>query len=146
MVRNDLDNKEYSLEELETIASDTRISVPQVLEQEISGMLDSLEAAEKILNSEDDVDLTEGTAVRRKRKIILWIAGTAVVAASASAVFAGLYRYRTPQDTFSDPEQAYAEVTRVLGQISDKISVCTERGKCAEYEISRQMDIVRELY
>ena len=101
-------SEDISMTELEAIARDGSIRVPEGLKEDIRSGLDTLE-------------FLSGSETRSPR----WIRYTAAAAASL-AILAGIglgldSRSRQPKDTFSDPEQAYAMLAASLSLISSKV-------------------------
>lgn len=120
------------VEELERIASDSSIKVPDGLDAEISGMLDSLDAAERIL------------APERRNPVRPWgyITGAAACAVLLIGLGIAVSRPKVPQDTFSDPALAYAEVERALASISEKMNTGVERASSAEQSIEKHTAVL----
>lgn len=119
-------DKEYDFKELEKAASDKGIGIPDGFGRELDRMIDSMDAAERIITSK------RGLARRPATYIIGIAASVAVVAGLAFS----LRIYRTPEDTFTDPVLAYAETEKALMMISDKMtsgtSKAAEAGKTME--------------
>ncbi|MGM9750046.1 MAG: hypothetical protein ACI3ZH_03405 [Candidatus Cryptobacteroides sp.] len=99
--------EKMDLEELERVADDTDVSVPEDLRESIEGVLDSLEMLEM--------------AVRRRERRRTVFGATAAAACLVAFILTGLMQHRgsdAPADTFDDPELAYAMVQEALGQVS----------------------------
>lgn len=97
-----------SMTELEAIALDGSIRVPESLRDDIRTELDTL------------AFLAEAPAARPRR--MLRIAGVAASLALIVGLGLGIGSYRSrPKDTFTDPQQAYAMLAASLSFISDKM-------------------------
>ena len=99
--------EKMDLEELERVADDTDVSVPEDLRESIEGVLDSLEMLEM--------------AVRRRERRRTVFGAAAAAACLVAFILTGVMQDRgsdAPADTFDDPELAYAMVQKALGQVS----------------------------
>ena len=97
-----------SMTELEAIALDGSIRVPENLRDDIRTGLDTL------------AFLSETRAVRPRR--IVRIASIAASLALFAGIGFGIDSYRSrPKDTFSDPQQAYAMLEASLSYMSSKM-------------------------
>ncbi|MBR3013201.1 MAG: hypothetical protein IKH60_07820 [Bacteroidales bacterium] len=97
-----------SMTELEAIALDGSIHVPEKLRDDIRTELDTLA-------------FLAGEQAARPRRM-LRIAGVAASLALLVGIGLGINSFRNqPKDTFSDPHQAYAMVAASLSFISDKM-------------------------
>ena len=111
------------------------ISVPEGLESEISGFIDSMDAAEKVMAEE-----------RRRKGAVRWsyVAGAA---ASAALLLTFLFRQPAmPEDTFTDPHEAYACVEQTLAAISEKMGNGVQQARKAGDKIDAGTAKIRELY
>ncbi len=111
------------------------ISVPEGLESEISGFIDSMDAAEKVMAEE-----------RRRKGAVRWsyVAGAA---ASAALLLTFLFRQPAmPEDTFTDPHEAYACVEQTLAAISEKMGNGVQQARRAGDKIDAGTAKIRELY
>lgn len=111
------------------------ISVPEGLESEISGFIDSMYAAEKVMAEE-----------RRRKGAVRWsyVAGAA---ASAALLLTFLFRQPAmPEDTFTDPHEAYACVEQTLAAISEKMGNGVQQARRAGDKIDAGTAKIRELY
>ena len=111
-----------SPEDLERIASDTSVRVPS----DLKASLEALAGAAEFAQPEKAPVETE--PVVRKAGIfrpLLW-GIPAVAAALAAAVLVFRSIPKEPEDTFSDPYLAYAEVQKAFGQISQKGEAAAE--------------------
>ena len=102
------EKEKMSMTELEAIALDGSIRVPEKLRDDIRAELDTL------------AFLTETPAVRPRR--FVRIAGIAASLALVAAIGFGVDSYRhRPKDTFTDPHQAYAMLEASLSYMSSKM-------------------------
>lgn len=111
------------------------ISVPEGLESEISGFIDSMDAAEKVMAEE-----------RRRKGAVRWsyVAGAV---ASAALLLTFLFRQPAmPEDTFTDPHEAYACVEQTLAAISEKMVNGVQQARRAGDKIDAGTAKIRELY
>lgn len=111
-----------SPEDLERIASDTSVRVPS----DLKASLEALAGAAEFAQPEKAPVETE--PVVRKAGIfrpLLW-GIPAVAAALVTAVLVFRSVPKEPEDTFSDPYLAYAEVQKAFGQISQKGEAAAE--------------------
>lgn len=112
------------------------VKVPESLRQELSAMIDSMDAAEKILSSD------RGPA----KKALTYIMGVAAGIVLVAGVWMAAVTYSTPEDTFTDPQTAYAEVERALASISEKMNPGLEKAVDAERSLDRSVEIVKRMY
>lgn len=110
--------------------------VPGGLKQELSDMIDSMDAAEKILT------YGKGPA----RRIMNCIMGAAAGIVLIAGIWTAVETFRTPKDTFTDPQAAYAEVEKALASISEKIAPGLDKAAKAEQTLDRKMEMVKSLY
>ena len=110
-----------SEEELEMIASDASVPVPEGLQERIRMSL----AAQELLRE----------SAEKKKRPSRWVPATALALASLAAAFI-LLPQRGPKDTFDDPLLAYAEVEKTFQTISGKmnagIGIAREASAAAE--------------
>ena len=123
------DIEKLTLEDLERMADDESVAVPERLGENIENRIlasevlrtesargESLTAGDEALNSE-----------KRRSPVVLWkrLAVIPAVAAAVAAVVIGLNLHRAsaaPADTFDSPEEAYAQVERTFAMIGSKVS------------------------
>ena len=98
------DIEKLSLEELERMADDTSVEVPESLERKVT---DAVIAAE-VLEERPSM-----------KKVLMLVPAAAIVAAVAIGVNVHNL-YRTPVDTFSTPEEALACLEQTLSMIGEK--------------------------
>ena len=103
---------------------DKNIQIFFVLEVSIEKMLDGMDAASRILA--DGKTAMKGPQADSQARIARIKRSFLSITAAASIVLVGWLGYgmalnSAPQDTFDDPELAYAEVERVLSSISSNM-------------------------
>lgn len=105
-----------SPEDLERIASDTSVRVPSDLKASLEALAGAAEFAQP-----EKVPVETEPVVRKAGifRPLLW-GIPAVAAALVAAVLVFRSVPKEPEDTFSDPYLAYAEVQKAFGQISQK--------------------------
>lgn len=105
-----------SPEDLERIASDTSVRVPS----DLKASLEALAGAAEFAQPEKAPVETEPVVCKAGIfRPLLW-GIPAVAAALVAAVLVFRSVPKEPEDTFSDPYLAYAEVQKAFGQISQK--------------------------
>ena len=112
------------------------IDPPAELGQELSDMIDSMDAAEKLFSG------SRRPAGKSRKYYLSGAAGIVLlagiwVAAEISAV---------PEDTFADPVTAYAETEKILESISDRMKGGLARVADAEEAIDKNVGIIKTLY
>lgn len=126
---------------------DKNIQIPSDLEAGIEKMLDGMDAASRILA--DGKTSQEGPQADSRAKIakIAKIKRSFLsITAAASIVLVGwlgygMARNSAPQDTFDDPQLAYAEVERVLSSISSNMQHSVRGMEKADEIIGRQQEV-----
>lgn len=135
-VRPDNQQDRWSIAELRKAGDDGSINVPEGLRKELAEMIDSMDAAEKIVSS----------GRSRAKRIATWTmsaaAGLVLIAGAALA----LDTYRSPKDTFSDPALAYAQAEKALADISSRMSSCAGKTRRAEATVGKQIELIRDVY
>ena len=111
------------------------VRIPEGLEQELSDMIDSMDAAEKILPPDHS-----------PARYIAWMTGIAAGIVMVAGLWTAVLDYRTPKDSFTDPEMAYAEVEKALATISEKMNPGLEKAAAAEKTIERNLTAIKKLY
>ena len=110
--------------ELEKIALDESVPVPQGLEESLEQMLSA----------------QEGLSQRSRIAVGLSMAAAAVLAA-----FLLLPSGKELKDTFDDPYLAYAEVERTFSKISEKMSEAKEKTLQAASTIDKPISVIRKI-
>ena len=103
---------------------DKNIQIPSDLEVSIEKMLDGMDAASRILA--DGKTAMKGPQADSQARIARIKRSFLSITAAASIVLVGwlgygMVRNSAPQDTFDDPQLAYAAVERVLSSISSNM-------------------------
>lgn len=111
------------------------IEIPNGLEAEMSDFIDSMDAAERVMAEE-----------RRRKGVVRWsyVAGAA---ATAALLLTFLFRQPAmPEDTFTDPHEAYACVEQALAAISEKMGSGVQQARRAGGKIDAGTAKIKELY
>lgn len=122
------DIERIDLEELEKIASDSSVPVPESLHRRVEDALTAACAVKSVPG-------------RKAWRFALIPAAVAV----AAALTVGLnYQSasRMPADTFTDPQAAYAELERTFGYISNKINAGREMTDAALSQVDKASRII----
>lgn len=109
--------------------------IPNGLEEEMSDFIDSMDAAENVMAEE-----------RRRKGAVRWsyVAGAA---ATVALLVTFLFRQPAmPEDTFTDPHEAYACVEQTLAAISEKMGNGVQQARRAGDKIDAGTAKIRELY
>ena len=122
------DIERIDLEELEKIASDSSVPVPESLHRRVEDALTAACAVKSVPG-------------RKAWRFALIPAAVAV----AAALTVGL-NYQSashmPADTFTDPQAAYAELERTFGYISSKINAGREMTDAALSQVDKASRII----
>ncbi len=121
-----------SAEELERIASDSSVAVPESLDRKVCSALTAAE-------------LERQSRKRKVWKIALAPATIALAAALAVGVNY-LHINATPADTFSSPEEAYAQLEETFSYISGKMTRGVELADAARPEISKASETLSKFH
>lgn len=113
------------------------INPPAGLRQELSDMIDSMDAAEKLLSGSRH-------AVGKSWKY--YLSGAAAGIVLLAGIWMATVMSGTPKDTFNDPVTAYAETEKILESISDRIKKGLDKAADAEKSIDKNIGIVKKLY
>ena len=113
------------------------INPPAGLRQELSDMIDSMDAAEKLLSGSRH-------AVGKSWKY--YLSGAAAGIVLLAGIWMATVMSGTPKDTFNDPVTAYAETEKILESISDRMKKGLDKAADAEKSIDRNIGIVKKLY
>ena len=136
--------EDKELKEIGQLLSTSKVEVPEGLEAGMGELVDALAAKDKILARANDVVAPVKDTFRTKsKKGRIWIWSLSAGMAAALAIFFGLNHQTQPEDTFSSPAVAYAEVERALQKISDKATIAYEQMEMAETMIEKQMEIFK---
>lgn len=111
------------------------IEIPNGLEAEMSGFIDSMDAAERVM-----------AEVMRRKGAVRWsyVAGAA---ATVALLLTFLFRQPAmPEDTFTDPHEAYACVEQALASISEKMGSGVQQARRAGDKIDAGTAKIKELY
>lgn len=111
------------------------IEIPNGLEAEMSGFIDSMDAAERVM-----------AEVMRRKGAVRWsyVAGAA---ATVALLLTFLFRQPAmPEDTFTDPHEAYACVEQALASISEKMGSGVQQAWRAGDKIDAGTAKIKELY
>lgn len=122
------DIERIDLEELEKIAADSSVPVPESLHRRVEDALTAACAVKSVPG-------------RKAWRFALIPAAVAV----AAALTVGLnYQSasRMPADTFTDPQAAYAELERTFGYISSKINAGREMTDAALSQVDKASRII----
>lgn len=122
------DIERMDLEELEKIASDSSVLVPESLHRRVEDALTAACAVKSVPG-------------RKAWRFALIPAAVAV----AAALTVGLnYQSasRMPADTFTDPQEAYAELERTFGYISSKINAGREMTDATLSQVDKASRII----
>lgn len=143
------DIEKMEISDLEKVAMDEKVAVPEGVGEDIDALLSSLELSEKILG------LSEATAVSEKDRqsdhtVVLvrhsrpatWLRVSGIAAAVSLLVGIGLSiapREKELVDTFDDPALAYAQIEKAMlkigGGLKDGISSVQRGNECIETPI-----------
>lgn len=113
------------------------VNPPAGLRQELSDMIDSMDAAEKLLSGSRH-------AVGKSWKY--YLSGAAAGIVLLAGIWMATVMSGTPKDTFNDPVTAYAETEKILESISDRMKKGLDKAADAEKSIDRNIGIVKKLY
>lgn len=131
-----------SMEELETIAKDESVKVPESFDAEVKATMD-------MLSFMDGLDLHEEKAHKVKQINSPWIVRTISVAASVALLISlgyGVSSYmNSPKDTYTDPYQAYAELEQALNLISSKVEKGAKIAQGAEAVMDKTNQIIANI-
>ena len=101
----------------------------------MSDFIDSMDAAERVMAEE-----------RRRKGVVRWsyVAGAAATAALLLTFF--FRQPAMPEDTFTDPHEAYACVEQALAAISEKMGSGVQQARRAGDKIDAGTAKIKELY
>lgn len=120
------DIEDISLEELEAIADDESVKVPEELESELKSSMDMLSLLD-----------------RRRHRRMARIAGLAASLVLITSAGLGIADWMDrPKDTFTDPYEAYAQLDQAFSLISDKFGQGAQIASGAEQVMDKTNQII----
>lgn len=122
------DIERIDLEELEKIASDSSVPVPESLHRRVEDALTAACAVKSVPG--------------RKAWRFALISAAVAVAAALTVGLNYQSASRMPADTFTDPQAAYAELERTFGYISNKINAGREMTDAALSQVDKASRII----
>ncbi len=122
------DIERIDLEELEKIASDSSVPVPESLHRRVEDALTAACAMKSVPG--------------RKAWRFALIPAAVAVAAALTVGINYQSASRMPADTFTDPQTAYAELGRTFGYISSKINAGREMTDAALSQVDKASRII----
>ena len=135
------DIEKLSMLDLERIASDESVKVPDSLNHDIAVTARALEISSK----EDDTSQENNVFHKRYRKILRLISYPAAAVAIVTIGMRLSFQdsIPTPKDTFDDPRMAYIQMEQVLGFISEKMTTGMEIADAAEPVIDKTIKALK---
>lgn len=131
---------ELTTEQLEAIAGDKSIMIPEGLEKDLSAAMNILDWMEKDDNTERS-QLAGMARSLRFRRIISTAAASAVLIGASF----GIYDFTSrPEDTFDDPYLAYQQLEETFALISSKVEKSAEMAGEAGSIIERTNTILNK--
>lgn len=136
----DLEN--LSIEELETIAADESVKIPESLSAELNSTLGMLSLLEELKSDNDAEELLR----KHRQKRIIRIVSLAASLVLFTSVGIGVTNYLDrPKDTCSDPYEAYAQLDQAFSLISCKVGKGTDIARGAEAVLDRTNEILENM-
>ena len=135
------DIEKLSMLDLERIASDESVKVPDSLNHDIAVTARALEISSK----EDDKSQENNVFHKRYRKILKMISYPAAAVAIITIGMGISFQdsITTPKDTFDDPKLAYQQMEQVFGFISEKMNTGMDIADVAEPVIDKTINALR---
>jgi len=135
------DIEKLSMLDLERIASDESVKVPDSLNHDIAVTARALEISSK----EDDKSQENNVFHKRYRKILKMISYPAAAVAIITIGMGIFFQdsITTPKDTFDDPKLAYQQMEQVFGFISEKMNAGLAIADAAEPVIDKTLNALR---
>lgn len=135
------DIEKLSMLDLERIASDESVKVPDSLNHDIAVTARALEISSK----EDDKSQENNVFHKRYRKILKMISYPAAAVAIITIGLGISFQdsITTPKDTFDDPKLAYQQMEQVFGFISEKMNAGLAIADAAEPVIDKTLNALR---
>lgn len=134
--RQDDPQSGWSIADLRKAGDDERTPVPEGFRDELSEMLDSMDAAEHIASP----------GRSGAKRIVTWVVSSAAALVLIAGAALAVNTYRSPEDTFSDPALAYAQAEKALSDISARMSSCAGKTIAAEASVGKQIEMIRSVY
>ena len=142
-----MDTRKYEAGELPKTGRRPYPSSLSGMEEELSVLIDRLDAAEKLASVLGKSGKGHGNeAVRTRRIAARLISAAACLAVIVCTGIALHSSYGAPKDTFTDPAMAYAEAEKALMSISEKMSGCACRTTEARTTVRRQLETIKEIF
>ena len=137
------DIEKLSIHDLERIASDESVRVPDSLRHDIAVTARALEMSSREDEKTQDVD--KKVLHRRYSKILKMISYPAAAVAIITIGMGISFQdsVTTPKDTFNDPMMAYQQMEQVLGFISEKMNTGMAIADAAEPVIDKTLNALR---
>lgn len=118
------DIEKLTLAELEKMADDTSVAVPESLERKVTDAVLAAEVlGETAQRNPEEGGRMSGEVERRTsvKKVLMLVPAAAAAIVAAVAIGFNVYdSYRTPADTFSTPEEALACLEQTFSMIGSK--------------------------
>ncbi len=135
------DIEKLSMLDLERIASDESVKVPDSLNHDIAVTARALAISSK----EDDKSQENNVFHKRYRKILKMISYPAAAVAIITIGMGISFQdsITTPKDTFDDPKLAYQQMEQVFGFISEKMNAGLAIADAAEPVIDKTLNALR---
>lgn len=135
------DIEKLSMLDLERIASDESVKVPDSLNHDIAVTARALEISSK----EDDKSQENNVFHKRYRRILKMISYPAAAVAIITIGMGISFQdsITTPKDTFDDPKLAYQQMEQVFGFISEKMNAGLAIADAAEPVIDKTLNALR---
>ena len=135
------DIEKLGMLDLERIASDESVKVPDSLNHDIAVTARALEISSK----EDDKSQENNVFHKRYRKILKMISYPAAAVAIITIGMGISFQdsITTPKDTFDDPKLAYQQMEQVFGFISEKMNAGLAIADAAEPVIDKTLNALR---
>ena len=135
------DIEKLSMLDLERIASDESVKVPDSLNHDIAVTARALEISSK----EDDKSQENNVFHKRYRKILKMISYPAAAVAIITIGMGIFFQdsITTPKDTFDDPKLAYQQMEQVFGFISEKMNAGLAIADAAEPVIDKTINALK---
>jgi len=137
-MKNLKDIENLDLDMLEAIAEDKTIAVPESLQERTEATLLALQTAEEVKS-----EIQEEASAKKARRI-RWSPLIGVAAAAAIAGFV-VFTPTYPKDTYSNPEEAYAEIERTFAMMSQKVNQGMELAAKVEEPVATVNSVLNKI-